>query len=197
MNLSPAWATLRVGCSRGCPSWMLFWSRCDFAFSSNVFPCTANTDWVHKAGYPRATLRFCSCAVECMLLFFFSLQREGVDRQFKDRLRHSQYTFRVIVVSTGLRRAEFMAWQANCLPLSELRAVTLWKVTNRHKKWQWRKKRLFGQICTANKFHHKYSSAVLEIIKKILYTDVHCKYHPAWVKVMTLNAYSAKGLQGF
>ncbi len=46
---------------------------------------------------------------EVGFLCVFVLNRGGVDCQFTDRLRHSQYTLMVIVVSTGRKRAEFVA----------------------------------------------------------------------------------------
>lgn len=61
-------------------------------------------------------------------------KRGGVDCQFTDRLRHSQYTLMVSVLSRGRKRAEFLAWQASCLPLSELTAVTLWEATKKNEK---------------------------------------------------------------
>ncbi len=63
----------------------------------------------------------------CLYRRVFLLNRGGVDCQCTDRLRHSHNTLMVIVVITGRKSAGLMAWHASCLPLSELRAVTLWE----------------------------------------------------------------------
>lgn len=101
-------------------------------FRLNVSPCTANTDWVHEAGYPWASpMVGFLCGWVCLYVRVFLLNRGGVDCHFTDTLRHSQYTLMVIVVSTGQKMAGLLAWHASCLPLSVLRAVTLWEVTDR------------------------------------------------------------------
>lgn len=116
-------------------------------FTFNASPRAANADWVHEAwtplGLPR---RSGSCAVECVCAQrCFSLNRGSVDCRFADMLRHSQCTLMVIAVSTGLERARLLAWHSSCLPLSELRAVTLRRVTEtqRKKKKKERDKREF------------------------------------------------------
>lgn len=76
---------------------------CEFAFRSNFSPWTTNTDWVHKAGYPSASLRLGSCVVECVCTLCFLFKEKGcwlsVYRQVETLTQHVHGHF-------GLHRPE-------------------------------------------------------------------------------------------
>lgn len=94
----------------------------------------------------------------------------GVDCQFTEWLRHSQYTLMVNVVSTGRKRAEFLARHASCFPLSELRAVILWEARERQEKQEGWKTYCIGsyKVLKLKTSHHGYVRPVVEEVFRSL-----------------------------